>query len=163
MLRNFQVRLRPVAPSVYAESATRRGGVGISLGLWIQDFPDPADFIEAMFHSRNIHPEGSLNITFYANPRLDALLDRARAEPDRGARLEMYRAAERTLVDDAPWAFLFYPLRIAANQPYVRGYVPNPNFSYDFRDVWLDLPRRRAVDPTREGSLARVLAGLGWR
>ncbi len=37
-------------------------------------------------------------------------------------------------------------------QPYVRGYRPHPVWSEDYRNVWLDLPRRR---------FAHQMGGLG--
>jgi len=45
----------------------------------------------------------------YAEPRFDALVDRARALPDVAARQATYRAAARLLRDDAPWLYLYGP------------------------------------------------------
>ena len=35
-------------------------------------------------------------------------------------------------------------MTLEAWQPYVKNYRPHPIWSQDYRDVWLDLPRRRA-------------------
>jgi peptide/nickel transport system substrate-binding protein len=45
----------------------------------------------------------------YANPAVDALLDRAAATADDTEREAIYRDAYRLLHDDAPWAFLYRP------------------------------------------------------
>ena len=73
------------------------------------------------------------------------LLDAARVERDRPTRLGMYREASRIIVDDAPWGFTFSDLAMEMWQPYVHNYRPNPVWSNFFRDVWLDLPRRRVA------------------
>jgi ABC-type transport system substrate-binding protein len=107
------------------------------------DFPDAASFLEPLFHSRSATETDASNRSFYRNPEVDALLDRARVEPDHERRMALYREASRIIVDDAPWAFLFSNLKVEAWQPYVRGFQPNPVWEEMYRDVWLDLPRRR--------------------
>jgi ABC-type transport system substrate-binding protein len=134
-----RIRLREVSFAVYLEMTQRRGAVALSLAAWSQDFPDPSDFAE-LFASRMIQAENSQNSAFYSNHELDSLLDRARVEPNRAARIAMYQLAERIIVDDAPWAFMYYPVRTEAVQPYVKNFTINPVFAHDVRDVWLDLP-----------------------
>ena len=96
-----------------------------------------------MFHSRSIHPENSENRSFYSNPELDAILDRARPEVDRETRLALYAEANAILAADAPWAFLYYPIDMFAWQPYVKGFVPHPVWLNEYRNIWLDLPKER--------------------
>jgi ABC-type transport system substrate-binding protein len=138
----IHIRLRQASFAVFLATTQRRGAVEMTLSAWSQDYPDPSNFIETLFHSRNIQDENAQNVSFYRNPRLDELLDRARIEPDHERRLEMYREAERIVVADAPWAFMYTVVRTEVNQPYVRGYQMNPVFAHDFRNVWLDLPVR---------------------
>jgi hypothetical protein len=49
---------------------------------------------------------------------------------------------------DAPWAFLSNDLGAELWQPYVMNYRPHPVWKENYRDVWLDLPRRRVPDST---------------
>ena len=112
------------------------------------DFPDPSNFLEILLHSQNIRPTASENRSFYRNPELDALLDQARGEPDRERRLALYRQANDIVSRDAPWAFLSNDLGAELWQPYVMNYHPHPVWSQNYRDVWLDLPRRRVADST---------------
>ncbi len=58
----------------------------------------------------------------------------------------MYRHAQELIVADAPWAFMCSDLFLEAWQPYVRGYRPDPVWTLDYRDVWLDLPKRRLAE-----------------
>jgi len=122
----------------FASAIGRPDGPPFSYDGWVGDFPDPANFLDVRFHSRMIANENSNNVSFYANPELDALLDRARAETDRAARAAMYHRAERILYDDAPWVWDFHRAMTEVTQPYVRGYEPHPVWGRDYTSTWLD-------------------------
>lgn len=101
---------------------------------WYADIPDPDNFLFKLFHSQS-----SRNFTGYANPRVDALLMRARNEPDVSRRVELYRRAEHAILDDAPILPVWHYSYERIFQPYVRNvevsglgdpYIP-------FRKVWL--------------------------
>lgn len=146
------VELRFVSFTVYLTESGKPNTVPAMFTGWNQDFPDPANFLDILFHQRSIQEANSQNKSFYRNPELDALLDRARGEPDRERRIDMYREASDIISRDAPWAFTYYPMTMEVWQPYVRGYAPHPVWSQDYRNVWLDLPRER---------VARQLTGHG--
>ncbi|MFT4605206.1 MAG: peptide/nickel transport system substrate-binding protein, partial [Rhodothermales bacterium] len=61
----------------------------------------------------------------YTNPKLDALVDTARATPDVRARGELYRQAFHLLNADAPWIFLYSPARIFSVSGDLRGWRPS--------------------------------------
>jgi peptide/nickel transport system substrate-binding protein len=61
----------------------------------------------------------------YTNPKLDALVDRARATPDVAARGRLYRQAFHMLHVDAPWVFLYSPSRIFSVSPELSGWKPS--------------------------------------
>lgn len=142
------VEFRQVAFSVYLEETGKPGQAQLFPSGWNMDFPDPANFLEVLLHSHNIRPTASENRSFYSNPELDRLLDEARGEPDRERRLALYRQANDIVSRDAPWAFMSYGLNTELWQPYVMNYDPHPVWSMNYRDVWLDLPRRRVPDST---------------
>lgn len=137
------VRIRQVAFPIYLAETGTRGRVQMLVGGWSADYPDASTFLDTLFHSRSIHDTGSENRAFYRNPALDELLDRAHVERDPAARATLYREASRMIVEDAPWAFVFSQTTFEAWQPYVRDYRPNPVWNQLYRDLWLDLPRRR--------------------
>jgi peptide/nickel transport system substrate-binding protein/oligopeptide transport system substrate-binding protein len=110
----------------------------IFLRGWFADVPDPENFLVKLFHSAS-----AFNYMGYANPAVDTLLDRARAEQDMPRRVEAYRRAEEIIVEDAPVIPLSHQTYERLFQPYVKGvevsglgdpYIP-------FRRVWLERPR----------------------
>jgi len=139
----IQIELKMVSFATYLKETGKPRVAQAAFTGWHQDFPDPSNFMDILFHSRSIHPENSENRSFYRNPKLDAILDSARAEVDREKRLALYAEANAILADDAPWAFLSYAVDMFAWQPYVKGFRPHPVWLNEYRNVWLDLPRRR--------------------
>ena len=142
-----RVTIRLMTFATYLSAIGRPDGPPFSFGSWLMDYPDPSNFMDTRFHSRMIALENSNNDAFYANPRLDELLDRARAEVDPAARAAMYREAERILYDDAPWIWNYHQEMIEVRQPYVMGYAPHPVWVRSFRDAWLDVGPDGERDP----------------
>jgi ABC-type transport system substrate-binding protein len=68
------------------------------------------------FHSRAIHRRGTvggeLNYGRFADPEIDALIDRADLERD-------YAEVQRRIVDATPWLFLWHPDNVAVAGPRV--------------------------------------------
>ncbi|HXH84966.1 MAG TPA: ABC transporter substrate-binding protein [Candidatus Tectomicrobia bacterium] len=105
---------------------------------WYADVPDPDNFLHLLFHSRSPR-----NYTRYANSVVDGLLAAARAEPQLKRRVELYRRAELTILDDAPIVPMWHYAYERVFQPYVRSvevnglgdpYIP-------LRKIWLDTAR----------------------
>jgi len=134
-----RMRISLVSWPTYLTTVGRADGPAFSFTSWVGDYPDPTSFLDVRFHSRAIADEGATNDTFYANPELDRLLDRARGEPDREARAALYRQAERILHADAPWIWDYHRTAVEVTQPYVRDYVLHPVWIRDFTSVWLDV------------------------
>jgi oligopeptide transport system substrate-binding protein len=134
-----RVRIVQLSFATFGAAIASSHGPAFSKIGWVADFPDPTTFLDAKFHSRSISDESSSNDSFYTNPELDALLDAARAEPDRGTRDEMYRHAERILYDDAPWIWDYHQMMTEVVQPYVAGYAPHPVWLRDYTSAWLDV------------------------
>jgi ABC-type transport system substrate-binding protein len=57
----------------------------------------------------------------YSNKEFDALCDQADVEVDPAKRLDLYRKAEKIVVEDAPWVCLFYLPDVELHKPYVKG------------------------------------------
>ena len=145
-------RIRPVSLAVFIEQTGKPKTVELLMGGWNIDYPDPSSFLEPLFHSKNHRPANSSNRAHYQSAELDDLLDRARQETNRERRAAMYREASEFLAKDVAWAFAYLPLTQEVGQPYVMNYRPHPIWAEDYRDVWLDLPKRR---------VARSLLGAG--
>jgi oligopeptide transport system substrate-binding protein len=101
---------------------------------WVADVPEPDNFLYRLFHSQS-----RSNLTRYRNERVDHLLDLARAEPGYQRRIELYREAERLIMEDSPVLPLNYYSYERVFQPYVHSievsalgdpYIP-------MRKIWL--------------------------
>jgi len=80
---------------------------------------------------------GSLNYAGYANPRVQELLDSARAEYDMGKRRAVYGQVTKILTADAPWVPLYFPKEFKLVSPKVQGFVDQPDGMMRFHGVWL--------------------------
>ncbi len=101
----IQIGLRTLDWAAYIKLVDDGGTLFHRMG-WIADYPDPENFLTVLHHSRNIGPAG--NSARYHNPDVDALLDRADASEDWAERQRLYQEAERLIVEDAPWIYVYY-------------------------------------------------------
>jgi peptide/nickel transport system substrate-binding protein len=83
-----------------------RGSFQLYTQRWVGGNNDP-DIFEFVFSSHKIPPDGA-NRGHYRNPQLDALLDRARVEPDREKRRAIFAEVQRIVADDLPYINLWY-------------------------------------------------------
>ncbi len=126
--------IRPIAWAPFLEAVRTPALVPMFVLGWEADFPDPSNFLEVLFHSKN---RGSNNDTFYSNARVDRLLDRAATMIEPQRRLQLLRQVQRLVMDDAPWVPLYYPVTYEVVQPRVRGYRLPPLRPPRLEEVWL--------------------------
>jgi oligopeptide transport system substrate-binding protein len=122
-LVGVKVVLKPIAWGPLLEAIRRPKTVALFMLAWEADFPDPQNFLEVLL-SRD--QWGSNNDSFYDNPEVDALLREAAPIADLKKRYDLYRKAEKIVVADAPWVFLFNPVNYMIRQPWIEGYLLNP-------------------------------------
>ncbi len=84
---------------------------------WVADLPDPDSFFYPLLHT-----DGSVNYFGYDNPTVDAALDAARSENDRGHRIELYRDIERTVLAQGVLVPVHFSSTLFAVQPRVRDF-----------------------------------------
>jgi peptide/nickel transport system substrate-binding protein/oligopeptide transport system substrate-binding protein len=87
---------------------------------WFADYPEAENFLAPLFHSRN--RGGGGNRTGYSNQRVDSIIDAAALVSAEGRRWEIYRSAEEIVRSDAPWIFLWFPVRYEIVSPRLEGY-----------------------------------------
>lgn len=121
-------------PEVKTASGQRKN-TQLSIMGWIQDYPDPSNFLDVMFNTKAITQTSSLNRAFYSNPQVDKLLNAASTELNRPNRLKMYGAAEQQIVDDAAWVPLAHTERYVAHQSWIEGYKLHPMWSSRYEYV----------------------------
>ncbi len=81
---------------------------------------------------------GTSNYGKYSNPRVDALLERARTDTSTLRRKSLYAEAAKVVSEDAPYVFMLNQGYVAIYNKRVAGYVLNPAGSwYSFEDVSL--------------------------
>ena len=97
---------------------------------WIGGNEDP-DIFEYAFHSSKFAPHGA-NRSYYANPRLDALIDQARSELDQNTRKQMYFEVQHILAEDLPYVDLWYLDNVVVHSKRVRSLSLNFSGNYDF-------------------------------
>lgn len=91
---------------------------------WLTDYPIMDNFLYPLFYSANA---GVDNMSQYNNPEVDALLDEARSTADEDERLELYREAERMILDDAPIIPLMFYKTSRVYGDNIGGYIRTPD------------------------------------
>ena len=133
-----EVELRPAALAMYLEAVKRRTNAPCALGPWFQDYPDPSNFLNVLFHGGRIVDVNCNNRAFYNNAKVNKLLDEAASSGDIERRLELYRQAEVIIVEEAPWVFLFHPFLYKLSQPWLRGPKLHPIWPSRFERMWIE-------------------------
>ena len=97
---------------------------------WIGGNEDP-DIFEYAFDSAKFPPNGA-NRGYYSNPKVDALIDKARREVDPKVRKPLYAEVQRILAEDVPYINLWYLDNVLVHTRRVRNLKLNPAGNYDF-------------------------------
>jgi ABC-type transport system substrate-binding protein len=136
------IKIRQQSFATYLGDSGSPKGTPFSIDSWIEDYPDPSDFVDVKFASSSISDENSNNDVFWSDPKLDAMMSTARYEIDEGKRADEYKAIERYLYDQAPWIWEYHRRFIEVTQPWVRGYQPHPVWLRDYTDTSIDRSAR---------------------
>jgi oligopeptide transport system substrate-binding protein len=100
---------------------------------WVADYPDPEDFIGALFDSRS--PD---NYIGYSNSRVDALLAQAERELDPATRANLFLQAQQQIVDDGVLLPLYHDVSYTLIKPWVRGLTETPIGVVSLESVWIE-------------------------
>lgn len=98
---------------------------------WVGGSNEDPDIFEYAFHSARVPPKGA-NRSFYMNPRVDTLVDQARAETEQSKRKQMYVEIQRILADDLPYINLWYLDNVLVHTRRVKNLMLNPPGNYNF-------------------------------
>jgi peptide/nickel transport system substrate-binding protein/oligopeptide transport system substrate-binding protein len=101
--------------------AARKGASDLYVKEWWADYPDAENFLYPLLYSKNKGPGG--NVSFYSNPKFDALVDQAHHEQDETKRNSLYTQADQLQYDDAPMIYLFFYKDVYAVQPWIKGFT----------------------------------------
>jgi len=84
-----------------------------------------------VFDSSRFPPNGA-NRGYYANPKVDALIDRGRREVDPEVRKSIYTELQRILANELPYINLWYLDNVLVHNRRVEDLRLNPAGNYDF-------------------------------
>lgn len=101
-----------------------KGDFDVAIGNWSPDFADPYMFMNFWFDSTNAGLAG--NRAFYSNPKVDQLLRDAASVSDVAQRKALYQEAQKIVVGDAAYAYLYQKAYTVPMRAAVKGYVFNP-------------------------------------
>jgi ABC-type transport system substrate-binding protein len=133
-LVGINLALKPVAWGPLLEAVREPNNTELFMLAWEADFPDPENFLEVLFSKRQWR---SNNDTFYDNPEVDRLFAQAAPIANLQLRFQLYDQAERIIVEQAPWVFLYHPVSYVIRQPWVHDYVINPMRPSRLEKVWV--------------------------
>lgn len=114
---------------VFLQNVAERGVTEVYRAGWVGDYDDPYTFLELL------HSKFGINGAGYANPRYDALLEKAAHTPGGQERRRLLHEAEATLLADHPVIPLFFGTSKALIKPYVEGYIGNAMGHYYSKDI----------------------------
>jgi oligopeptide transport system substrate-binding protein len=111
---------------------------------WIADYPDAESFLQIFYSKRAPWP----NDTCYSNSEYDAIYEQAVLMPDGPQRTELYRKAERIVVEDVPAAFIYHRIYYIMYHDWIYNLKPNayrPDcFGYGFSKYYRVDAEKRA-------------------
>lgn len=94
------------------------------------------------------HTDGSGNVAFYSNERVDELLEQGRATADPAERQAIYDEAITLILDDSPRIFINDQDLPTVHWEYMKGFESNPHLSFMQLDrVWIDQELKDRLNP----------------
>lgn len=95
---------------------------------WLADYPDPASFLQTNY---------LIDQSGWQNPTFDALVEAGRHTLDQGQRMDLYRQADRVLIEEAVVQPLFYGHIYELRQPWVHRLTGSSIYSPQWKDITL--------------------------
>jgi len=102
---------------------------------WAADIPDPDNILSSLFYSKSPY-----NRSFYRNPKVDALIEKAQNESNYKKRISLYSSIQKMVMDDAPVILLNSLAYERVFQSYVRDFEGKAigDHYFSLKRVWLD-------------------------
>lgn len=94
-------------------------------------FIDPDTYLYPIFHT-----DGGFNWLSYSNEEVDKLLEQGRTEQDTEKRKELYTKAEKMIIDDGPYIWMFHDKVTEAWRKNIKGHKVHPLSNVDLKSVY---------------------------
>ncbi len=127
----IRIRLELLNWAAMLERVGTRGAAVMGWRGWAADYPDPSAFFEPTLSSAAIADHGGQNVSFFSDPRLDALLARADRETGHLERLRLFEQAEDLVREEAPWIPVYAPRMLHVWHKHVRQYDPRSPYALE--------------------------------
>lgn len=101
-----------------------KGDFDLAFGVWSPDFADPFMFMNFWFDSKKFGLPG--NRSRYKSDAIDKLLADAIATSDQAVRIKLYGDAQKQIIQEAPYIFLYQFNYMLALRKNIKGFVYNP-------------------------------------
>jgi peptide/nickel transport system substrate-binding protein len=123
----IRVKIEKVAEPTRRERIDKSDFVW-SVGGWTPPLPTPPWTMDKWFLSTN---KGlNANRSFYANPTVDELVQRAPTILDATKRIDTYRQAQNIIVDEAPYLLFYQANQVLGMRDNVQGFEVKPGGSH---------------------------------
>lgn len=116
------------------DPAARADAMALSL------FPDKLQFPSPR---AQLHASGSVNLSGYANPRVDSLIQRLDSPMDDAERARIYHEIQRHVAEDVPIVYVAYFPRMLAIGPRLQGVSADLNGPFSAATSWWIPPSQR--------------------
>ena len=93
---------------------------------WMTNDPDTLPYLA--LRSKAWPQDGGFNSGYYANKKVDALLEAARTATDQSERARLYREMQTIVQEDAPWVFVANWKQNAVTNDQVENFRLEPSF-----------------------------------
>ncbi len=93
---------------------------------WMTNDPDTLPFLA--LRTGAFPDKGGFNSGYYSNPKVDALLEKARSSTDQAERAKLYKQMQEIVHDDAPWVFVANWKQNAVTKASVENFKLQPSF-----------------------------------
>jgi ABC-type transport system substrate-binding protein len=133
------VNLKGLAFNAFLDITGKPNTTAFSYNGWIQDFPDPSDFIDPILTcaAADVTANGA-NIAFYCNKDADKIADQARGDTNSAERLKLYQQFQDIVVSkDFPWVPLYSDVQTTVAAPRVHGYQLHPVWPLVLTSIWV--------------------------
>ncbi|MHA1169023.1 MAG: ABC transporter substrate-binding protein, partial [Candidatus Hodarchaeales archaeon] len=102
---------------------TEDGEHDMALLGWSADIGHPDNFMHVLLHGDSAVVETAMNIAFYNNTEVNALLTQARGETNQTLAEPLYEEACEIIHEDSPWVTVAHSQNLAGVLDTVSGYV----------------------------------------
>src|SRR6267143_940465 len=133
------LNLKGLAFNAFLDITGKPNATALSYNGWIQDFPDPSDFIDPILTcaAANVTANGG-NVAFYCNKDADKIADQARGDTNAAERLKLYQQFQDIVVtQDFPWVPMYSTVQTNLAATRVHGFQLHPVWPFVLTSIWV--------------------------